>query len=80
LGKGEGSRLMVSFSDHEDVRVTDKRTFAFTNGYSGDTFEAIALNASDAWAALAFDQETEVEDLVAHGWEMLFERDGGQAA
>jgi hypothetical protein len=57
-----------------------KRPFTFTNGNSGDSFMALALNASDAWAALAFDQETEVEDLIEKGWEMLFERDGGQAA
>jgi hypothetical protein len=73
---------MVSWTDDPKKRVSAPvlRTFTFTNGYSGDTRQINGMNASDAWAALAFQEETEVEDLVAHGWEMLFERDGGQAA
>jgi hypothetical protein len=72
---------MVSFNDPVSLRgPKSKRPFKFVNGYSGDAFTAVSLNASDAWAALAFDQETEVADLVERGWELLFERDGGQAA
>jgi hypothetical protein len=70
---------MVSW-DPRVMRQVSKRPFEFVNGYSGDTFTAVSLNASDAWEALAFDQETVVGDLVEHGWTMLFERDGGQAA
>jgi hypothetical protein len=70
---------MVSWADPR-VRVPVKRTFTFTNDYSGDTRRLPALNASEAWAALAFQEETVVEDLVERGWIMLFERDGGQAA
>jgi hypothetical protein len=72
---------VVSWIDPVSLRAPhSKRTFTFTNDNSGDTCRLPALNASEAWAALAFQEETEVEDLIERGWTMLFERDGGQAA
>jgi hypothetical protein len=72
---------MVSFNDPQSLRTRPSmHRFTFVNDMSGDTRRMDAANTSDAWAALAFQEETVVEDLVERGWTMLFERDGGQAA
>ena len=46
-------------------------TFTFING-SGDTRKIEAPNVTDAWVALSFREEAEVEKLVERGWRVKF--------
>ena len=66
---------MVSWQDPQSLRAASAspRTFIFIDG-TGASHHVEASNATDAWVALSFREEAEVEELIDRGWRIDFQR------